>query len=558
VSKYFKLLLAGFPTVIQGSKDLAQKLSKLQNLDPNRKVYIITGDIVAFYPNIPRQRAIKVCSDLWKDFCRRFPELVPLEEQMLVNTCLILAAGSPLFVQFIGTFYQQINGIPMGQSCSPDIAQLYGATYETEWLEQSPDPRLVMFGRYINDCLAIVYANSDTEALSIVSTLVYPGLTMKWSASEYSGPFLDMLLYVDRRNCRLEWKLYRKLLNHLERLPWASFHPPDVRCGTFLGEMSRLAMLSSTPGSYLEALEDLHGLYVGRGYPKPLLNAWIKENRLLRWRQRLATKVQSTANVLVLKTEFNPVWESFNVHELFDVIRKSWSMEYNKLPWCDLEGRCALHNHMTLPMPPEISAEVDNRLKSLFKHSFEGSASIGRSQRKHHKRSDDLTQRLLVDWVADGRLTKCRRGVQDVQGDASNAVASGSSSGTPRETVVMTGTQEKTAEDDVQTTAPEVREPSPDISVLCLYGGDDLPRISPEDKRPCSLLYSWECQAGRASLVQRWRFDVYKTDLSSRWFLVSRKRIKNLYDLAAAWRASQINSLTAANAVAEDQVDAWD
>jgi hypothetical protein len=249
-------------------------------------------------------------------------------------------------------------------------------------------------------------------------------------------------------------------------------------------------MLSSTPGSYLEALEDLHGLYVGRGYPKPLLNAWIKENRLLRWRQRLVTKVQSTANVLVLKTEFNPVWESFNVHELFDVIRKSWSMEYNKLPWCDLEGQCVLHNHTTLRMPPEIAAEVDNRLKSLYKHLFVGSATTGRSQRKRCQRSDDLTQQMLNDWVSDRRLTKRRCGVQDIQGDAFNAAASGSSSGTPRETVVMTGTQEKTVEDDAQTAAPEVHEPSPDVTVSCRFGASDLPRISLEDDRPASFLYS--------------------------------------------------------------------
>ena len=209
-------------------------------------------------------------------------------------------------------------------------------------------------------------------------------------------------------------------------------------------------------------------------------------------------------------------------------------------------------------MPSEIQAEVNNRLKSLYKHSFVGSATSGRSQRKRRQRSDDLTQRMLNDWVSDGRLTKRRRGVQDVQGDASNAAASGSASGTPLETVVMTGTTEKTVEVDVQTAAPEVRDPSPDVTVSCRFGASDLPRISPEDDRPASFLYSWECQAGKASLVQKLAFDVYKTDIPARRFLVSRTRTKNLYDLAAAWRASQINSLVAANAVAEDQVDAWD
>jgi hypothetical protein len=557
VSKYLKQILAIYPTIISGSKDLARKLSSLQQLNANRKVYIITGDIVAFYPNIPRQEAIKVCVDLWTDYCVTRPDLVPAEEKVLVTSCLLLAAGSPLFVQFQGQFYQQINGIPMGQSCSPDIANLYGATFEEQWLRLSPDPRIVMFGRYIDDCLAIVYASTKDEALSIVAPLVYPGLTMEWSASEYSSPFLDMLLYVDRRTNRLEWKPYRKPLNHLERLPWASFHPPDVKRGTFLGEMSRLATLSSTPGAYVEALEDLRRLYVARGYPKPVLNAWIKENRLLRWRQRLATKVQSRADVLVLKSEFNPVWESFNVHELFDVMRKSWSREYYKLPWCDLEGRCALHNNTTLPMPSHIADAVDKRLKSLYKHTFSASAVVGRSQRKRRQRSDDLTQALLGDWVSDGRLTKRRRGANPVSGHDTNAQAGPGSADTrpgPVQCDEVPG--ESPVADDGEQIADV--EPEQDVSTSCRFGGPDLPRLILESRnRPLGFLYSWEEQAGKASLVQKAVFDLYKTDIVDRRFLVSRKRTKNLYDLAAAWRASQINSLDADNALAEDQVDAW-
>jgi hypothetical protein len=58
-SKRLKPIVESAPTIIHGTKDLAQKLSKLR-IDPSRKWYIVTGDVVAFYPNIPLSRCLDI------------------------------------------------------------------------------------------------------------------------------------------------------------------------------------------------------------------------------------------------------------------------------------------------------------------------------------------------------------------------------------------------------------------------------------------------------------------------------------------------------------------
>ncbi|MFL4368795.1 hypothetical protein, partial [Enterobacter asburiae] len=68
---------------------------------------------------------------------------------------------------------------------------------------------------------------------------------MTWEVSEWNSPFLDMLVYIDPLTGQVEHTPYRKALNHKERIPWASHHPKDVKKGTYIGEMSRLATLSS-------------------------------------------------------------------------------------------------------------------------------------------------------------------------------------------------------------------------------------------------------------------------------------------------------------------------
>jgi hypothetical protein len=131
-------------------------------------------------------------------------------------------------------------------------------------------------------------------------------------------------VYVDQGTGRIEHKPYRKARNHLERIPWISSHPKDVKKGTFVGEMSRLATLSSTPGNYLEAMDHLKKVYIARGYPPELIKSWLKDNTSKRWANRLST-AGKRVDVFVLKSHFNPVWKDFNIHELGQLVNRRWA-----------------------------------------------------------------------------------------------------------------------------------------------------------------------------------------------------------------------------------------
>ena len=106
------------------------------------------------------------------------------------------------------------------------------------------DPRIIFYSCYIDDCLSIIYADSEDEALNIINKLKIRPCTIEWNLSQWSQPFLDMLLFVDKYNT-LQHKPFCKARSHQERIPWISHHPLDVKRGTFIGEMSRLATLCS-------------------------------------------------------------------------------------------------------------------------------------------------------------------------------------------------------------------------------------------------------------------------------------------------------------------------
>jgi hypothetical protein len=315
VSKMLKPLLAERPYLLRSSKDFAQKLSTLR-IPRHQKIWLVTGDIVAYYPTIPKDKCINIVRKWWLDSVK---DTTSFRERELFTLCLNLGMGD-LITDFQSKTYLQTRGLAMGVAASPDLANLYGCYFEEKIL---PDKDFVFFGRFIDDVFAIVTANTAQEALQIAERVQYEDVKIEYSVSDSHQAFLDLLVYIDPATNTVEHKPFRKARNHLERIPWASHHPADVKRGTFIGEMSRLATLCSRPGDYLDALQDLRSLYIARGYPGNLVNNWLKQHTSKRWANRLGAP-QETSDVFVLKSTYNQAWHSFNIHELGQTVTEHW------------------------------------------------------------------------------------------------------------------------------------------------------------------------------------------------------------------------------------------
>ncbi|KAF8828443.1 hypothetical protein HHX47_DHR3000031 [Lentinula edodes] len=339
VSKKLKPLIEAAPSIIHGSKDLAIKLSKFKR-DPRRRLFIVTGDVVAFYPNIPLQRCFDVVDELFCEFYHiEVDDLgVPISDEWKHKVLLLERAMmygcSDLVTQFFDStikdfiYFKQKRGLAMGVACSPDLANLFGFWFESRkqiWKR----PEFGFYGRYIDDCLALVYAHSADEALALCENNInFDGCTIEWNVSEHFQHFLDMTLYLDEKG-DLQHMPFRKAMSHQERIPWISHHPLDVKRGSFIGEMSRLATLSSTQSHYLVAIKDLASLYVKRGYPSKAVYHWLNNNKKERWDNRLSLNNQhdglsATEDVLVLKSTFNSAWDYFSASELGKRITRYW------------------------------------------------------------------------------------------------------------------------------------------------------------------------------------------------------------------------------------------
>jgi hypothetical protein len=332
VSKTLKPLISARRKVLKGTKQLAADL-KNYKISAHRKKFLVSADIVAFYPSLPLEKTIDLMIQI---FDMTYPNMDASIKDVFNRA--IRLANFNLLCEFDGVTYRQKKGIAMGVACSPDIANLWGAYFEDLCFQNDPilRERVAFYRRFIDDIFMVVYADNAAEALQIAQRLSLddPGcddIKLTWEVSEYHLAFLDMMVYIDPHSGRIEHTPYMKRLNHLERVPWISHHPKDIKKGTFIGEMSRLATLNSTHDGYAESIYDLKLLYIKRGYPTNLLEVWIKDNFQKRWNTRLSNLSAGSADVFVHKTEFNPAWMLFNVQKLGETITESWRSHLHKL-----------------------------------------------------------------------------------------------------------------------------------------------------------------------------------------------------------------------------------
>jgi hypothetical protein len=337
VSKLLKPVIRAAPYIIHGTKHLVLQLSKLHlphaKLDGGRlkRLYLVSGDVVAFYPNVN----VKIAHDIAVQHLMRWyseqDEIDPHEAARWIavfRECLS-AADDDLVTQFDGKYYKQARGLAMGVASSPDLANLYGLDHEL-FSKALRNPDVAFYGRYIDDCLALIYAVDEFEALRLMRDgVTFTDCTIKWTSSSSHMTFLDMTLFFEDN--ALHWKPFRKQMNHFERIPWISAHPLYVKRGTFVSELSRLATLSSRFDDFASACKEASDIYIARGYPPLLIASWLRENYRARWEARLRETPPERADVLVLKSEYNTSWDLFNVQYLSEQMKSGWMQALNTL-----------------------------------------------------------------------------------------------------------------------------------------------------------------------------------------------------------------------------------
>ena len=87
-------------------------------------------------------------------------------------------------------------------------------------------------------------------------------------------------------------------------------------------------------------------MYHERGYRYSELNTWVHRYTEKCWERRIIYQEEREEHISVLKTWFNPIWDSFPIRELWTTMRTEWcqavELEYTSEVYVITDGETKL------------------------------------------------------------------------------------------------------------------------------------------------------------------------------------------------------------------------
>ncbi|XP_054723405.1 uncharacterized protein LOC129233402 [Uloborus diversus] len=195
VSKYIAGLLKPFiglsSSFITDSSDFVQKIN-LISLQPSD--LLLSFDIVSLFTKVPVEDALQLITPLFP------PDIAAFFKNVLTTT----------YFQWNTKFYEQRDGVAMGNPLSPVIANFYMEFFEQKALASTTKKPEIWF-RYVDDTFAVwSYGEEDLQLFLQHLNNIHPRFqfTME-KESNNQLPFLDVLV-TKKEDGTLGHQVYRK------------------------------------------------------------------------------------------------------------------------------------------------------------------------------------------------------------------------------------------------------------------------------------------------------------------------------------------------------------
>ena len=188
LARILKPLVGSSPHHIKKTVDFIEQIKhvKLQADET-----ITSYDVSALFTSVPIEAAINIIQ-------RRLELEQELHSRTNIKvkhiTSLLEFCLKTTFFQFQGSFYEQINGAPMGSPISPIEANLFMEDFEVKAIQTAKNPPK-MWKRYVDDTCVILSSTSKDEFLHHINS-IDPRIqfTSEDSKPDGSIPFLDSLI----------------------------------------------------------------------------------------------------------------------------------------------------------------------------------------------------------------------------------------------------------------------------------------------------------------------------------------------------------------------------
>ena len=369
----------------------------LNSITPQATDILVSFDVINMFTNIPVDEALVVIGDeLQKDYtlasrsCLQWDAIMELLEVCLKTT----------YFQVDNKFFQQKDGMAMGNSLSPIVCDLYMVHFEKLALDSALFKPSCWF-RYVDDTFVIWPHGPNTlQNFLIHLNSIRPTIqfTMETEVNN-TIPFLDVL--VTKTDATFSTKVYRKPTHTGRYLNFESNHPPHIKKGLIRGLQKRAITICQDQNDQHKEISHLRREFLTNGYPPSFIDSAFKTKSCSRPEQNYMGTMY-IAYVKGVSEKIKRIAERFKIKTIFQTKHTLKSMFVKTTP----KGEPQHTSHCIYSIPcecgryyiGETGRPLAVRLRE-HKHTFK-EGLLDKSRLAQHAYEEDHS----VKWDGTGIL----------------------------------------------------------------------------------------------------------------------------------------------------------
>ena len=239
---------------IVNTLDLVNKL-KTVKIDDN--TLMVSFDVCNLFTSVPKSECILLVADLLSSSGINANSVENI--QKFLKFCL-----SQDFFVFNGKFYQQPDGLAMGNCLSPFLSDIFMDNFENKIFSQNNE--IKYWFRYVDDCL--VFINGDYNIANNVLQKInklHPNISFTIEIEENSVlNFLD--LSINRSDNNFNFNIYRKPTQTDHAIHIESHHPYTHKMAAFNCYVHRLLSIPLSKDNFNKEVNVIKQIATNNGY----------------------------------------------------------------------------------------------------------------------------------------------------------------------------------------------------------------------------------------------------------------------------------------------------
>ena len=223
-------------------------------------------DVISLFTSIPVERTIDHILSIIDESC--------LPVQNCLRELLLMACKNILF-SFNQKLFRQIDGMSMGSSLGPTMADFTMDMIESKFSEFS-GPRPLFYKRFVDDCFLIFQdIQQASDFFEYVNSLNSDIKFTMEVESNRTIEFLDTKIEKTDSALNISWKL--KETNTGIYIPNVAHAPRNYKTAAMRALFFRAKRISSNDNLYSQACKTITEIFIGNGYSRKLIDSVKQE-----------------------------------------------------------------------------------------------------------------------------------------------------------------------------------------------------------------------------------------------------------------------------------------